>query len=120
MGPPVFDPSILDRLTAQARSHGDTELVRDLVAESLTSIVHCAAELEVAMVAGNLAAMRSHAHRIKSVLRQVGATRMADAAARCETLAGAGDLGAMDAARDVLATKDVSLAALRERLASTG
>ncbi|MBN8614722.1 MAG: Hpt domain-containing protein [Deltaproteobacteria bacterium] len=116
MGSPVFDPSILDRLSAQASKHGDTELVRDLVSEALTSISHCAAELEVALVASDLPALRSHAHRIKSVLRQVGALSMADAAARCEALAARGDVGAIEAARDVLARRDASLAALRARL----
>lgn len=116
MGSPVFDPSMLDRLAAQAKIHGDAELVRDLVSEAITSISHCCAELEAAMSSEDLPALRAHAHRVKSVLKQVGAVRMGEAAARCETLAASGDVAAVDAARDVLAQKDVSVAALRARL----
>lgn len=117
VGPPLFDPSILARLAAQASGHGDTSLVRELVEDALASIAHCAGELESAVRAGDLARIRAQAHRIKSVLRQVGALRMGEEAARAEALAHGGDVAAFEHARAALASRSDTEHALREHLA---
>ncbi|MBX7195034.1 MAG: Hpt domain-containing protein [Sandaracinaceae bacterium] len=116
VGLPLFDSSVLDRLAAQAKSHGDAHLVRELVADAITSILHCASELEAAIGAGDMARARSHAHRLKSVLRQVGALRMGEAAARTESLATVDDEATHEAARRVLSLRDETTAALRAHL----
>lgn len=116
MGLPVFDPSVLERLAQQARRHGDMDLVRDLLEEAMSSIRHCTRELETAIGARDLAGLRAHAHRVKSVLRQVGALRMAYAATDTEAFATHGDERAWDTAHGVVAARDETLRALEEHL----
>ncbi len=112
----MFDPSVLERLASQARLHGDGGLVRELVHDALVSIAHCATELELAARASDLARLRAHAHRIKSVIRQVGAARMGHEAERVETLAAANDLGAVRHADVVLGLRHETERAIHEHL----
>ena len=118
MGTPLFDANVLERLAAQARGHGDTQLVVELVEDALTSIHMLAAEIEDASLQRDLKRLRSGAHRIKGVLRQVGAMRMGERAARVESLASESDQGAVAASRDVLDLRDATLEALRGHLST--
>jgi HPt (histidine-containing phosphotransfer) domain-containing protein len=115
---PVFDRSVLDRLAAQARGHGDHALVADVLDESLRSIDLCCEELRRALVERDRARLRSVAHRLKSVLRQMGAARMGHEAAETERLALALDEQAFDHAAATLALHDATAEALRAHLAT--
>jgi HPt (histidine-containing phosphotransfer) domain-containing protein len=118
MGTPVFDASVLERLAAQAKGHGDTNLVMELVHDALASIHSLVVELEDAAVQRDLARVRSNAHRIKGVLRQVGAMRMGERAARTESLAGAGDPNALESVDDIVGLRNETTEALRAHLAT--
>jgi HPt (histidine-containing phosphotransfer) domain-containing protein len=118
MGTPLFDASVLQRLAAQARGHGDTRLVVELVHDALASIQSLTAEIEDAAGVPDFPRLRSSAHRIKGVLRQVGAMRMGERAARVESLATTADDSAVQATREILDLRDATLEALREHLST--
>lgn len=120
MGTPLFDASVLQRLAAQAKGHGDTQLVVELVHDALASIQSLAAEIEDAARVRDFPRLRSSAHRIKGVLRQVGAMRMGERAARVESLASEGDESAVTATREILDLREGTLEALRAHLTTLG
>lgn len=118
MSLPVFDRAVLDRLAAQASGHGDDALVAEILEEALGSIAACAHELGLAVAARDRDRIRTSAHRVKSVLRQMGAERMGHEAAEAERLAHAGEDAAFERARAALALHDETISALRAHLAS--
>jgi HPt (histidine-containing phosphotransfer) domain-containing protein len=120
MGTPLFDASVLERLAAQAKGHGDTRLVIELVHDALASIQSLVAEIEDAATVRDLPRLRSSAHRIKGVLRQVGALRMGERTARVESLASEADESALAATHEILDLRDETLDALRAHLSTLG
>ncbi len=69
---------------------GDRGVAREILAEFLASDEQDRANLQAALVSGDVAAIHTHAHRIKGAARSVGASRYAEAAERLETAAAAG------------------------------
>lgn len=82
---PLFDRRVLDLLNEQAAGLGGADLVIEVADEALTSIVACVADVEAAASARDLLRLGAAAHRVKSVLRQVGALRMGERAAEIES-----------------------------------
>ncbi|GAB4209881.1 MAG: hypothetical protein OHK0013_29830 [Sandaracinaceae bacterium] len=115
---PVFDRAVLDRLSAQARGHGDDGLVAEVLEDALGSIEHCCADLTRSLAARDLARLRSVAHRLKSVLRQMGAMRMGEEAAETERLALAESEEAFHRASATLTLREATTAALSAHLAA--
>jgi HPt (histidine-containing phosphotransfer) domain-containing protein len=115
---PIFDRAVLDRLAAQASGHGDHGLVAEILEDALSSISVCTRDLEAALAARDRDRIRAAAHRVKSVLRQMGALRMGHEAAEAERLALAGDEGVFDHARETLALHAETAVALRAHLAT--
>jgi HPt (histidine-containing phosphotransfer) domain-containing protein len=115
---PVFDRSVLDRLSDQARGHGDESLVADVLDEALRSIDQCCADLRRAVAERDLARVRSVAHRLKSVLRQMGALRMGEQASEAERSALVANDVAFAHAEATLALRDATTEALAHHLAT--
>ncbi len=118
MSLPVFDRGVIDRLAEQAAGHGGEGLVAEVLGEAIESISQSVAELESAVGQRDRARVRSLSHRVKSVLRQVGALQMGEAASDVERLASAGDDDAFEKARGVLALHEQTATALRAHLST--
>lgn len=89
------------------------EFVCEILEEALRSIDTCMASIEKASGARDLAGLRAAAHRVKSVLAQVGALRMAAAAKQVEELAQRGDETAFSVVASLRAATGETLAALQ-------
>jgi HPt (histidine-containing phosphotransfer) domain-containing protein len=116
---PVFSRVALDTLASQAAPMGH-EFVCEILDEALRSIDICIATIEKCTAARDLAGLRAAAHRVKSVLAQVGALRMAAAAKRVEELAQRGDESAFGIVPALVSATPETVAALRAYMAGPG
>lgn len=109
---PVFSSVALDTLASQAAPMGH-EFACEILEEALRSIDICVANIEKCTHARDLAGLRAAAHRVKSVLAQVGALRMAASAKQIEELAQRGDESAFQAVPALLDVTPETVKALR-------
>ena len=110
---PIFSDIPLDTLASQAAPMGH-EFVCEIVEEALRSIDVCVANIEQSSAKRDLAGLRSSSHRVKSVLAQIGALRMAALAKRVEELAQRSDESAFDFVPALLEATPETVEALRE------
>ena len=92
---PIFSDIPLNTLASQAAPMGH-EFVCEILEEALRSIEICVTKIGQCATTRDLAGVRGSSHRVKSVLAQVGALRMAALAKRVEDLAQRGDETAFD------------------------
>ncbi len=118
--PPVFDPAPLARLSEQAARYGDSGIVTDLVEGALESIEATTRSIALAAERRDLEGLRLEAHRLKSVLRQVGALAMGEACATIEALAAQGDARALEVVPRLSALREPTLRALDVQLHPPG
>ena len=94
------------------------EFVCEILEEALRSIDVCVANIESSASMRDLKGLRSASHRVKSVLAQVGALRMAAAAKRLEERSQTGDESAFDLVPELLAARLDTEEALRAYMTS--
>jgi len=101
-GPVVLDLSILARNVG-----GRQDRVKRYAMQFADAVPEALAELQAALASGDVAALSSLGHRLKSSARTVGALRVASA---CETLEGLADHGGLGAAGPMVAGLAAELA----------
>lgn len=109
---PIFSDIPLNTLASQAAPMGH-EFVCEILDEALRSIDVCVNLITQSHTKRDLAGLRAAAHRVKSVLAQVGAIRMASVAKRVEELAQRGDETAFEAVPALLDATPETVEALR-------
>ena len=114
---PIFSAVPLDTLASQAAPMGH-EFVCEILEEAIRSIDVCVATIERSSGTRDLAGLRASSHRVKSVLAQVGAFRMAAIAQRVEDLAQRGDETAFDSVPALLEATPATIEALRAYMTS--
>ena len=116
---PIFSAVPLDTLASQAAPMGH-EFVCEILEEALRSIDVCVSAIEKSASARDLAGLRASSHRVKSVLAQIGALRMAAIAKHVEELAQRGDEAAFDSVPALLEATPATIEALRTYMTTAG
>jgi len=112
---PIFSALPLDTLATQAAPMGH-EFVCEILEEALRSIDICVTKIGQCASTRDLAGLRASAHRVRSVLAQVGALRMASLAKRVEDLAQRGDETAFDLVPALMEATPETVEALRAHM----
>ncbi|MFO7691604.1 MAG: Hpt domain-containing protein [Vicinamibacterales bacterium] len=111
----VLDPAVVAELRRAQDAFGNPEFIRQLVELFRSATPGKLDQVREALAAGDAASIERVAHALRSSCGMLGASRMADAAARMEESAAKSDLAAAAAAfQDVERDVPAVLAALSQ------
>jgi two-component system, sensor histidine kinase and response regulator len=92
------DTAVFDMAALEARVEGDMDLLAEMIELHLENSPQLVAEIEAAVAARDGERLARATHTLKGVLRNMGATRSADAAANLEEIGKRGDFAEANAA----------------------